>query len=131
MAGAGPELLDCPTADRRRRGRVPYASPVSYGLFGAILAEPGKRDELAGHLLQAAELLEHDPGCIHYLVGTSDHPEAVWVWEVWTDQAAHDGALATDQVRALIGQAQPLIAGISDQTQLTIHGGKGLPRQPW
>jgi quinol monooxygenase YgiN len=89
---------------------------VSYGLFGAILATPGKRDELVGYLLQASRLLEQEPGCVHYLVGTSEHPDAVWISEVWTDQAAHDRSLESDDIRQLIGQAEPLIAGMSDQT---------------
>jgi quinol monooxygenase YgiN len=100
---------------------------MSYGLFGAILAAPGKRDELVGYLLQASQLLEQDPRCIHYVIGTSEHPDAVWISEVWTDQAAHDASLESDDIRQLIGQAQPLIAGMSDQTELTIHGGKGVP----
>ncbi len=51
----------------------------------------------------------------------------MWVSEVWTDQDAHDASLEPEDVRALIQEARPLIAGMSDQTQLTIHGGKGLP----
>ncbi len=100
---------------------------MAYGLFGKFTAHPGKRDELVGYLLQAAELLERNPGCIHYVVSTSDEPEAVWVSEVWTEQAAHDASLEPDDIRALIKEARPLIAGMSDQTELTVHGGKGLP----
>ncbi len=103
---------------------------VTYGLFGAVLAQPGTRDELVRHLLQAAKLLEDDPGCVHYVVGTSEHPDAVWISEVWTDQAAHDASLDSDDIRAVVQEARPLIAGVSDQTQLTIHGGKGLGGQP-
>jgi len=101
---------------------------MTYGLFGKFLAQPGTRDELVGHLLQAAHLLERNDGCLHYVVSTSDEPEAVWVSEVWTDQAAHDASLEPADVRALIQRARPLIAGMSDQTHLTVHGGKGLPR---
>jgi quinol monooxygenase YgiN len=99
---------------------------MSYGLFGKFLAKPGTRDELVEHLLHAAVLLERDPGCLHYVVSTSDEPDAVWVSEVWTDKAAHDASLEPEDVRAFIEKVRPLIAGISDQTQLTVHGGKGL-----
>lgn len=111
----------------RGRARCPYAAGVTYGLFGAILAQPGKRDELVGYLLRAAELLEADPSCVHYLVGTSDHEEAVWISEVWADQVAHDASLQSGEVMALVEAARPLIAGMAEQTQFTIHGGKGLP----
>lgn len=50
----------------------------------------------------------------------------MWVCEVWTDQAAHDASLEPDDIRAIIGQARPLIAGMSDQVRLDVRGGKGL-----
>jgi quinol monooxygenase YgiN len=77
--------------------------------------------------LQAAKLLECNSSCLHYIVSTSDEPEAVWVCEVWTDVAAHDASLEPEDIKALIQEARPLIAGISDQTELTLQGGKGLP----
>ena len=52
----------------------------------------------------------------------------MWVSEVWTSVAAHDASLEPQDIRALIQEARPLITGMSDQTQLTVHGGKGLPR---
>jgi len=100
---------------------------MTYGLFGKFSAQPGMRDELVTYLLQAAKLLERNPGCIHYIVSTSDEPEAVWVCEVWTDLTAHDASLEPEDIRALIQAARPLIAGMSDQTQLAVQGGKGLP----
>jgi quinol monooxygenase YgiN len=120
-----------PQADRLRdaveRRWLPYSAGMTYGLFGKFSAQPGKRDDLVGYLLQAAKLLERNPGCVHYIVSTSDEPEAVWVSEVWTDEAAHDASLEPEDIQALIQEARPLIAGMSDQTQLTVHGGKGLP----
>ena len=100
---------------------------MTYGLFGKIAAQPGRRDDLIGYLLQAAKLLERNRDCVHYVVSSSDEPEAVWVSEVWTDEAAHDASLEPEDIRALIQEARPLIAGMSDQTRLNVHGGKGLP----
>ena len=100
---------------------------MTYALFGKFLAQPGRRDELVEHLLQAASLLGRDPGCLQYLVGTTDEPDAVWVSEVWRDQAAHAASLEPQDVRDLIQRARPLIAGMSDRTELTLQGGKGLP----
>jgi quinol monooxygenase YgiN len=35
----------------------------------------------------------------------------ILVTEAWSDRAAHDASLETDQARALIAQAMPLIEG--------------------
>ncbi len=59
-------------------------------------------------------------------VSTSDEADAVWVTEVWVDKAAHDSSLEPEEIRALIQRARPLIAGMSDRTELKVHGGKGV-----
>jgi quinol monooxygenase YgiN len=101
---------------------------MRYGLLGTLTAQPGTRDQLAGHLLQAAELLARNPDCIAYVVCTpDDDADAVSVFEVWTDEAAHDASLEPDDIRALIQRARPLIAGMSGGTRLTVLGGKGVP----
>ncbi len=97
-----------------------------FGLIGKFTTHPGKRDALLAILVQAAEELKSDDGCISYVVGTSDDPNAIWVTEVWTDKAAHAASLEPQEVRDLISQAMPLIAAISDQTELVIAGGKGV-----
>ena len=108
-------------------GGCHYSAGMTYGLFGKFSAQPGRRDDLVTYLLQAAKLLERNSGCLHYIVSTSDEPESVWVWEVWTTVAAHDASLEPEDIKALIQEARPLIVGMSDQTQLTVQGGKGLP----
>jgi len=100
---------------------------MTFGMFGRFTAHDGRRDELLAILLDAARALEADPGCLLYLVGTSEEPETIWVQEAWTDEAAHDASLEPEEVRATIARAMPLIAGISDSTRLELHGGKGLP----
>lgn len=103
-----------------------YDATVTYGLHGKFSARPGRRGELADLLLQAAALLERNPDCLHYVVSTSDEPEAVWVSEIWTDEAAHAASLAPEDVRDLIERARPLIADMSERQQLEVRGGKGL-----
>lgn len=100
---------------------------MTYGLFGGFTAQPGTRDELVGYLLEAATVLEANPGCLQYVVSTSADPDAVHVFELWTDQAAHDASLEPQEIRDIISRARPLIAGMSGQTQLTVCGGKGVP----
>jgi quinol monooxygenase YgiN len=103
----------------------PTVPPWRTDSSASSLLIPGSATTSSATCWQAAELLERNRGCIHY-VSTSDEPGAVWVSEVWTEQAAHDASLEPDDIRALIAKARPLIAGMSDQTELTVHGGKGL-----
>ncbi|MCX3061481.1 putative quinol monooxygenase [Streptomyces beihaiensis] len=100
---------------------------MTYGLITKFLARPGERDALTDCLLLAAERMPRASGCVHYLISTSDEPEAVWVSEVWVDQAAHDASLKSEDVMALIGRARPLIASVAEQIPLAVLGGKGLP----
>ena len=97
-----------------------------FGLIGKFSAQLGQRDALVRHLLQAAELLQRNPDCLHYVVSTADDPDAVWVSELWTDRDAHAASLEPEDIRSLIQEARPLIAGISDRTELSVQGGKGL-----
>ena len=98
-----------------------------YGLTGAFLAAPGKRDELVAHMLEAAELMAAVPGCLLYLVSTTEDADEVAITELWTDEAAHEASLQAPGVGDLIGRARPVISGMSGRSVLTVLGGKGLP----
>jgi quinol monooxygenase YgiN len=56
----------------------------------------------------------------------ADEPEAIAVFEVWDDKAAHDASLQLERVRATIAKARPLIAGMGGSTALRPIGGRGL-----
>ena len=96
------------------------------GLFGRFQAKDGKRDELLGILLKASELLQQNDDCINYIISTSDDPDSVWVYETWTNKAAHEKSLVPEDIRLLIQRAMPLIKGVDNQTELSVVGGKGV-----
>ena len=98
---------------------------MTFGLFGTFVAGDGQRDELVGHLLRAAALLQSDPACLQYVVGTHGERE-VSIFELWDDEAAHDSSLQREDVRRIIKVARPLIATMASQTRLEVHGGKGM-----
>lgn len=100
-----------------------------YGLHNKLQATAGAGDDLAKILLQAADLMKHAPGCHVYAVSLDEAtPDAVWITEVWTDQAAHDASLGLPGVRELIAQAMPLLAAPPQKGQtLKVLGGAGLP----
>lgn len=83
----------------------------SYGLMGSLTAKDGKGPELAGILLQAAEILATTAGCYQYIVAQdSAIPERIWITEIWSSKQAHADSLKLDNIRELIRGAMPLIA---------------------
>lgn len=98
-----------------------------FGLFGKLLAHEGKRDELVQVLLEASAILKNFDGCEWYVVNVSDEePDAIWVTELWRDEAAHQASLQQRDIRNLIQQGRPLIAGFGEQTCYRPVGGVGL-----
>ncbi|RCW49553.1 putative quinol monooxygenase [Paenibacillus prosopidis] len=99
---------------------------TKFTMYGKLIAQPGKREELAQMLLQAAEGLQSNPNCELYIVNVSEEdPDAIWVTELWRDADAHAASLKDEQTIALIQQARPLIAGV-EPMRLRPIGGKGL-----
>jgi len=95
-----------------------------YGIIGKMTAVTGKRAELAEALLEGTQAM---PGCRSYIVaGDSTDPDALWVTEVWTDQASHAASLSLPAVQAAIAKGRPLIAGFSDRHETVPIGGVGL-----
>jgi quinol monooxygenase YgiN len=97
-----------------------------YGLIGRLRAVPGKRAELAAILVQDDGAM---PGCLSYVVAEdTDDPDALWVTEVWTDQASHRASLSLPSVQAAIAKGRPLIAGFDSHVATNVLGGVGLPK---
>ena len=99
-----------------------------YGLSGKLKAKPGKINELASILLQAAKLVSNAKGCHLYIV-SKDTRDAGWIWvtEVWDSKDDHDNSLEIEGCRMLISNAMPLIEGQPEQgTVLEVIGGKGI-----
>ncbi|GGI06983.1 putative quinol monooxygenase [Egicoccus halophilus] len=98
-----------------------------YGLHGRIDATEGHGEELAGHLVAGTQELG-DHGCLLYVVSRrEDAPDAVYVYEVWTDADAHQASLELSSVQDAIAGARPLIAGMSERVEFTPVAGLGLP----
>jgi quinol monooxygenase YgiN len=97
-------------------------------MHGRIVAQPGKGDELAAILREAAAGLEPNPDCLLYVVSRSlDDADSVWVTEAWADRGAHAASLEDPGARALIERARPIIATFADRAEFRPEGGKGLP----
>lgn len=100
-----------------------------YYLHGKFVAKEGKRDELAGILLEAAELVGRIEGCKLYMVALSEKDfNDVYVTEMWDSKETQMVSLGDADVKALIKRAVPLIESISDddRLELTAIGGYGV-----
>lgn len=95
-----------------------------YGLIGKMTALAGQRDALTAILLESLGTM---PGCLSYIVAHDPADEtAIWVTEVWTDEAAHRASLQVPEVKAAIHRGLPLIATFGDAQVTTPVGGVGL-----
>lgn len=97
-----------------------------YGLIGKMTAVSGKRDELAGAMLDGTSAM---PGCLSYVIAHDpSDPDALWITEVWDNKESHAASLALPAVKTAISVGRPLIAGFSHRVETTPIGGYGLPR---
>ena len=72
---------------------------------------PGKRDEPIAHLTRRNDTLR-ESGCLAYEVGMHDeHPNTVFVIELWASADAHRASHAQPQVQESIAAARPLLSG--------------------
>lgn len=99
------------------------AAPL-FGVLGKMKAQPGKRAELVAILLEGTNAM---PGCKSYIVAEDrEDPDAIWITEVWDNEASHAASLQLPQVRTAIARARPLIAGFDTMVKTRVIGGMGL-----
>jgi len=95
-----------------------------YGLIGKMLCVEGKREDVAAIL---AKGIVGMPGCLSYIVANDNvDPTALWITEVWVDQAHHQASLALPAVQEAIKQGRPFISGFGERFETTPIGGQGL-----
>lgn len=84
---------------------------MTFANVGTLGAMPGKRDELVGHLTRRSDVLA-GLGCLAYEVGVNaEHPDTVYVLELWNTEEAHRASLALPEVQESIAAARPLLSG--------------------
>ena len=98
---------------------------MSYLLINRMVTKPGKRDEVTAILLESSAVFEHIDACVMSLV-SHDAAEAdvIWVQDVWTDEAAHEAAMAEPGMREYVQRAIPLLAGMPEQHRMALVGGR-------
>lgn len=87
-------------------------------------ATPGERDALIAILLEGVAGM---PGCRSYVIAHDPADDnAIWITEVWDDQASHEASLSLPSVLVAIARGKPLIAGFGERFVTTPVGGHGL-----
>lgn len=99
------------------------------GRYMKFTAQPGRGDDLADRLLQAAGSLRDTPGCELYVINrVPEEPDVVWVTELWLSQDALEASLeqlATDEGRALLAELEALLAAPPERIDVEPVGGVG------
>jgi quinol monooxygenase YgiN len=92
------------------------------GLIGKLNTVPGQRGALIEILLEGVHAM---PGCLSYIIARDlSDADALWITEVWEDQASHEASLPS--VRQAIARGRPLIAGFGERVVTEPVGGQGL-----
>jgi quinol monooxygenase YgiN len=100
---------------------------MRFGMYARLVAKPGERDALTAILLRGVEGMRVH-GCQLYVVNHAlDHPDAVWVTEVWESREAHAASLRLPETRQAITEAMPLLTGEFQSIELDVVGGLGVP----
>ncbi len=95
-----------------------------YGIIGKMVAAEGKREPLISILLEGTKNM---PGCLNYVISRDvEDANALWITEVWKDQASHQASLSIPSVQDAISKGKPLITGFGDRHIVEPVGGQGI-----
>jgi quinol monooxygenase YgiN len=84
---------------------------MTFANVGTLGVQPGRRDEVVEILTRPSTALAQS-GCLSYEVGVSpEHPDTVFVTELWISAEAHAASLQLESVKASIAEAMPLLSG--------------------
>jgi quinol monooxygenase YgiN len=91
-----------------------------------VTTKPSKRDEVIGRLSESVDLLRRTPGCIYYLISTTDEPDVVWISELWASKEAKDAIATSPESAQAMKEIMPLVVSVTDRTAMTVVGGFGF-----
>lgn len=95
---------------------------MTFANVGTLGVKPGHRDEVVAILTRRSTDLD-GAGCLSYEVGVSDeHPDTVFVSELWVSAEAHQASLQLASVQAAIKEAIPLLSGTMGGNRFEVVG---------
>jgi quinol monooxygenase YgiN len=92
-----------------------------------LLVQPGKLDEAVAVLGRLIDAANGEAGTEMYVLHTAkDDPEAVWFYELYTDDEALGAHSTSPAMSAVFGDLGPLLGGPPELHVLSPVSGKGL-----
>lgn len=98
---------------------------MTYGYFGTMRTQPGKREEVIAILLRGTDGLRSH-GCLAYVVGATEDPDVIGISELWESKEAHDASLQLPETREAIAEAMPMLTGEFASHEMQVRGGLGV-----
>jgi quinol monooxygenase YgiN len=96
-------------------------------VLAKLPAAPGKRAELAAAFQAAIDNAQGESGTIYYILHEdAKDADALWVYEMYTEQAALDAHSSSDAFKALGAVLGPFMGGRPELTFLKPLSGKGF-----
>ena len=103
------------------------SSQPTLGIIARIPLQPGKRAEAIEGLQAMLANVQTELGTISYIVHEDvGNDDALWMYELYTDQAAIDLHSSSDAMKMLGKTLGGLLAARPELTMLRPIGGKGL-----
>jgi quinol monooxygenase YgiN len=97
-----------------------------YAQHAKMMVKSGKRDEVIQRLNEVIEILKRTPGCIYYLIGTTEEPDVIWISELWDSKEAKDALGRSPETAKTMQELMPFVESVTDQAITTIVGGFGI-----
>jgi quinol monooxygenase YgiN len=96
-------------------------------MFVKLTAQPGKRDEVLAAFDRMLVAVADEPGTQVYSIHLDDADEnAVWIFEMYDDQAALGAHSSSDAMGVLFGELGPILGDGPMLVATTAHAGKGM-----
>jgi quinol monooxygenase YgiN len=103
------------------------AGMAQKAILAKIPAKPGMRADLVKAAQAAIDNANTEPGTTYYILHEDDKDaDLLWMYELYTDEAARDAHLSSDGMKALGPIMGPFVGGKMELIFLTPTIGKGL-----
>jgi quinol monooxygenase YgiN len=100
---------------------------MAVGMIVKLPAQEGKGEELVAVLAEVVAATAAESGTLQYVcLQDNANPDIVWMYEIYTDQAAIDAHMGGEVFQAAFPKLGKLLGGAPEFNNVTPRVGKGL-----